>query len=1086
MKKTTMMGAAAFAAATAIATFAFGEPTKAVLTARQLGVEELDLDLDLDDPSADFEEDVGEAVEEAAEVAKPEAAEEDIQAVLDDGLDAVEDAAEEAVDELAGEAEAAEEAVEAAADEAAGEAEEAVDEVTEEAEEAVEKAEETVDEIAEEAEAAEEAVEEEAGEAVDEIVEEADEAEEAAEEAVADAGAEEPEDTVIDDILGGDEEIAGAVEEIEPEIADPAEETVEELPEEIAEEEPPLLVPEMKAASKSVGGAVGGFASVSGADDDEEVPVAGALSVYGDGAPASVPDDLAKDISEIETMERARRKVLTRHGEEKFQQAKDSMQVGNWERAIEQFNDALRFLPDKDNTHGMRNEASAGIGEAWYRIAQDQFDRRDWTEAEKSVLQARAHQHPKAAELLKKIREYQSNPPPPPPVQQVPRWSQESYAQAQADISARLRTAREYYGTGELGECRRVVELVLHDYPWCQEALTLLRRLEVEEHKFSDKERLTSREKMIADVTGAWSSKTYGVGYTTGGSEIGVSKGEDGGEGTTIRDISNEIRIREKMERIVIPEIEFRQANIVDVVGWLGDASRENDPDDVPVEERGVNFVLDIGLPASDAGSGASSDDPWGAVAETPAASEGGVPPLTIKSYNMKLSDTLDLITDMSGLKAQVKGNVVMIMPKNKASSDLILRMYNVLPSIDDRVAQIGSSRSGGSGDSSDPFTMDAGSVQGVTDWKEFFSKLGVSWPDESTVNYMPGINKLIVKNTAANLATLEQVLAELNVTPYQVEIEVRFVEVAQSDINSLGLEWQLNDDWEILENKADANLDPRSRRRVVMNGGNINRGFNYLNNNNRLGVANGEPVLDNIASFTSVLTNPELSLVLHALANRSNSDLLSAPKVVVQAGNEATIKTVTEYIYPTEYDVTWPEDSDSTVRLSDGSYGSMTLPAVEPENFNTREVGVILKTTPRVSPDGSRIALDLTPTVVSDPTWKDYGYTYPILGSEGFHLTMEQPFFPVRSLATSVEIYNGSTVVMGGMIREERYTEEDKIPILGDIPLIGHLFRYKYDQSDKKNLLIFVTARLVDPAGRDIKGSGTGLIGSSAPEAAF
>ena len=95
----------------------------------------------------------------------------------------------------------------------------------------------------------------------------------------------------------------------------------------------------------------------------------------------------------------------------------------------------------------------------------------------------------------------------------------------------------------------------------------------------------------------------------------------------------------------------------------------------------------------------------------------------------------------------------------------------------------------------------------------------------------------------------------------------------------------------------------------------------------------------------------------------------------------------------------------------------------------------------------------------------------------------MEQPFFPVRSLATSVEIYNGSTVVMGGMIREERYTEEDKIPILGDIPVIGHLFRYKYDQSDKKNLLIFVTARLVDPAGRDVKASdGTGLLGASAP----
>ena len=90
----------------------------------------------------------------------------------------------------------------------------------------------------------------------------------------------------------------------------------------------------------------------------------------------------------------------------------------------------------------------------------------------------------------------------------------------------------------------------------------------------------------------------------------------------------------------------------------------------------------------------------------------------------------------------------------------------------------------------------------------------------------------------------------------------------------------------------------------------------------------------------------------------------------------------------------------------------------------------------------------------------------------------MEQPFFPVRSLATSVDIYNGSTVVMGGMITEERYSEEDKIPILGDIPILGRLFRYQYDQSEKKNLLIFVSARLVDPAGRKIEGAGTALLG--------
>jgi general secretion pathway protein D len=85
----------------------------------------------------------------------------------------------------------------------------------------------------------------------------------------------------------------------------------------------------------------------------------------------------------------------------------------------------------------------------------------------------------------------------------------------------------------------------------------------------------------------------------------------------------------------------------------------------------------------------------------------------------------------------------------------------------------------------------------------------------------------------------------------------------------------------------------------------------------------------------------------------------------------------------------------------------------------------------------------------------------------------MEQPFFTVRSVETQLLVYNGATVVMGGLITEQRRTMEDKIPFLGDIPYLGRLFRSRSEKSDKRNLLIFVTARLVDPAGRMVRTSG-------------
>jgi general secretion pathway protein D len=79
-------------------------------------------------------------------------------------------------------------------------------------------------------------------------------------------------------------------------------------------------------------------------------------------------------------------------------------------------------------------------------------------------------------------------------------------------------------------------------------------------------------------------------------------------------------------------------------------------------------------------------------------------------------------------------------------------------------------------------------------------------------------------------------------------------------------------------------------------------------------------------------------------------------------------------------------------------------------------------------------------------------------------------PIIDARTVETSVVIYNGETVVLGGMIREMVQEYEDKVPILGDVPLIGRLFKSTGESTEKRNLLIFVSARLVDPAGQPLR----------------
>jgi general secretion pathway protein D len=79
----------------------------------------------------------------------------------------------------------------------------------------------------------------------------------------------------------------------------------------------------------------------------------------------------------------------------------------------------------------------------------------------------------------------------------------------------------------------------------------------------------------------------------------------------------------------------------------------------------------------------------------------------------------------------------------------------------------------------------------------------------------------------------------------------------------------------------------------------------------------------------------------------------------------------------------------------------------------------------------------------------------------------INQPIFSMRKVTTSVQVADGQTVVIGGLMREDVQKVEDKTPLLGDIPLVGRLFRSNIDQHVKRNLIIFVTARKVTPLGQ-------------------
>jgi len=223
---------------------------------------------------------------------------------------------------------------------------------------------------------------------------------------------------------------------------------------------------------------------------------------------------------------------------------------------------------------------------------------------------------------------------------------------------------------------------------------------------------------------------------------------------------------------------------------------------------------------------------------------------------------------------------------------------------------------------------------------------------------------------------------------------------------------------------------------------------------------------------------------VIRALNQKKGVDLLSAPRLTTKSGQRAVIEVVREFRYPTQFQ---PPQIPQTVGSTSGAAGGATTVPITPTTptaFETRNTGVTLEVEPVVGPDGITIDLNLVPQVVEFEGFINYGSpilapTSSFLNNLGGLITtppsvltpnvINQPIFSSRKITTSVSVWDGQTVVLGGLIREDVQKTEDRTPIIGDIPLVGRLFRTNVDQHIKRNLIIFVTARLVNPAGQPI-----------------
>jgi len=393
-------------------------------------------------------------------------------------------------------------------------------------------------------------------------------------------------------------------------------------------------------------------------------------------------------------------------------------------------------------------------------------------------------------------------------------------------------------------------------------------------------------------------------------------------------------------------------------------------------------------------------------------ASDSVTGSITLRLQNVPWDQALDLVLKTRGLDSRQIGNVLMVAPaqeiaereRQEIEANKQLAELAPLQSEFIRIRYAKAIDVVG--------LFEAGSEEGGS----LISERGSVVVDERT-------NSIVVTDTAAKLAEIRDLIEKVDIPIRQVMIEARIV-IASSNIDEqLGIRWgggYLNVSGDKFTSIAGDTASATNLNSQLIGGGQVNMPSAPFVD---LGVA--EATSGFAAGFTS--TDLFLTAELSALEASGEGEVVSQPKVITGDKQKASIKSGTEIPY------------------QEGAASGATTTAF-------KEAVLKLDVTPNITPD-DRILLDL---VVNQDSVGDLVPS----GNGGLIPTID-----TTELTTQVLVGNGETVVLGGVFKNEELVKVEKVPLLGDIPYLGNLFKSTANSQQKTETLIFITPRILSEA---------------------
>jgi general secretion pathway protein D len=532
--------------------------------------------------------------------------------------------------------------------------------------------------------------------------------------------------------------------------------------------------------------------------------------------------------------------------------------------------------------------------------------------------------------------------------------------------------------------------------------------------------------------------------------------------------------IRNKLAGIIVDKTDMENLSLQEALEFVRLQSREGDVPDSSGNQTGINILLNLGDPSSDAAQAISRNR------------------VNINAQNLPLSKLLDYITDQTRTQWRVDGVSVLVGPIGSLNEGLIFRTFRVPPNF------LQAARANSNEASDDPFGSDdgqEGKLPARVNITDFLKQNGISFPEGASASYSASDNTLMVRNSPQNIDLVDQLVSIVtSEEPVMVIIRTAIIRVSEEKVKELGFDWAITP----LDLSGGLILGGGS----VGNGGPLTAlGGNPITSGNRSG--NSAIVPDAITSFindtagiasdstqrapgilsVSAITNGMvINMMMRGLDQSKAADIMVKPSTITRSGERSKIEIIHEFIYPTEYEPPELPQSIGTTGTgsSDEAGGSVQIFPVTPATptgFETRDTGITLEVEPVVGPNKKYIELSLRPELVEFEGFVNFGspiatLTAGGLGStESIEITKNNILMPIfkviRMPNAALTIQDGATVVLGGLITSKKIKVEDKTPILGDIPFAGRLFRSEASQTIREAIIITVNAELVDPTGQ-------------------